>query len=66
MDETPGIAYEMDEWPWGLRCSQCARVFAEGERYSTRLTGFLVGEDAPAVVEVVCVSCARGQPQRSA
>lgn len=66
MEEALGIAYEVAEWPWGLRCSQCARVFAEGERYSTRLTAFLAGENAPAVAEVVCVSCARGQPQRIA
>ena len=55
MAEALGIAYVDSEWEHGLRCGDCGRLFAEGDRYSERLDS-VIG-DAPCVV-IVCVGCA--------
>jgi len=50
-----GIEYHDDDWPHGLRCGQCRRVFRESERFSETLDGFV---DEVPVLGIVCVPCA--------
>lgn len=54
-DLLDGEVYHEEEWPHGLRCAECSRLFTEGERYSARLTGFQ--DDIPMTL-IVCVGCA--------
>jgi hypothetical protein len=50
-----GIEYRDDDWPHGLRCSQCRRVLREPERYTEKLDGFT--NDTP-LISIVCLACA--------
>lgn len=47
--------YAADDWPHGLRCSECDTLFIEGQPISERLDCFI--GDMPCVV-LVCVGCA--------
>lgn len=57
MSETllSGVEYHDDDWPHGLACSQCRRVFSEPERYSEQLDA--VTDDA-LLTRIVCLGCA--------
>jgi hypothetical protein len=50
-----GIPYHDAEWPHGLRCADCHRVMAEGDRYSEQLAS--MADELP-VVRIVCLGCA--------
>lgn len=53
---TYGREYDPAEWPHGLRCIDCDRKLAEGDRYATRLEAFT--EDGTPITEVICLECA--------
>jgi hypothetical protein len=62
MDEL--IVTETD-WPYGLRCMDCATGLREGAAYSKRLVGITAGDDdrldgGYPIVEIVCVPCGLG------
>jgi hypothetical protein len=63
MDEL--IVTEAD-WPYGLRCMECATGLSEGAAYSKRLVGVTnAGDDDRSsggypIVEIVCVPCGLG------
>jgi hypothetical protein len=63
MDEL--IVTEAD-WPYGLRCMDCAAGLGEGAPYSKRLVGIASAGDADRsdggnpIVEIVCVPCGLG------
>jgi RNase P subunit RPR2 len=60
MDE---YTFHENDWPWGLRCTDCHRLFVQGEKYSERLTGVAMGSNAASpspVVEITCVPCGMG------
>lgn len=62
--EELGVVYEARDWPHGLMCAVCPRVFREGDRYSERLYAF--AGNAP-IVEILCLSCATAEaPERQA
>ena len=50
----PDLIVRAEEWPYGLRCGECARVLDDGDRYAERLMG-MVG-DTP-MVKIVCCPC---------
>ena len=51
--------YRPSEWPGGLRCDECRRLFFPGDPVSERFEGLNADGDMPIVV-VVCVPCALG------
>jgi len=53
--DTYGREYTAEEWPYGLRCIDCDKRFEEGDRYATRLEGFI--NELP-LTEVICLECA--------
>jgi hypothetical protein len=53
------------DWPHGLRCAECDRELAEGDRYSERFYGLTAPcEDGKCAVRpivlIVCLRCALG------
>jgi RNase P subunit RPR2 len=52
-DESP--TFQSEDWPHGLRCASCERLFTDGMPYSERLEGFQ--DDIPMCV-ITCVECA--------
>lgn len=59
MNERYGLEYNPDDWPYGLRCIDCDKLFEQGDRYSRRLTGMdTLGEDEVFCVEIICLECA--------
>jgi hypothetical protein len=53
------------DWPYGLRCMDCATGLGEGAAYSKRLVGITAGNDDRSdggypIVEIVCVPCGLG------
>jgi hypothetical protein len=59
-----GLLYQEVEWPHGLMCAECPRMFREGERYTMDLYAF--SGDVP-IVQIVCLECAawRSESPRS-
>jgi hypothetical protein len=57
-----GVEYREEDWPHGLRCIDCDRLLADGDRYATRLTGF---QDEIPITEVVCLECALNPQEAS-
>jgi len=55
-DLLSGIEYHDDDWPHGLACGQCRRVFTEPDRYSEQLDG--ATEDGALLVRIICLGCA--------
>jgi hypothetical protein len=55
-----GVIYRDDDWPHGLSCSQCRRVFSEPERYVEQPDAFI---DDTLLTRIVCLACA-GLPER--
>ena len=51
-----GIEYRDDDWPHGLSCGQCRRVFTEPDRYSEQLDG--ITEDGELLIQILCLGCA--------
>lgn len=57
MDVAPyGKKYREEDFPHGLRCIDCDRALAEGDRYATRLEAF-TGDGVP-ITEIICLECA--------
>jgi RNase P subunit RPR2 len=50
-----GEIVRAEDWPHGLRCGECSRPLADGDRYSERLIA-MAGE--VPIVRIVCTSCA--------
>lgn len=49
-----GEAYRDANWPHGLRCGQCRRIFSEAERYVAQPDACV--EDA-LLTKIVCLAC---------
>lgn len=50
-----GTEYHAEDWPHGLRCIDCDKTMEEGDRYASRLEGFI---DETPVTYIVCLECA--------
>lgn len=55
MSTALGINFIASDWPEGLVCPGCRHVFADGDRFTEVLDGFI--GDVPAC-QVMCLACA--------
>lgn len=53
--------YRDGDWPHGLRCGECSRLFEDGMPISEQIDNMI--EDIPCVVPV-CVPCGLEKPVR--
>jgi hypothetical protein len=51
------VRYSDEEWPHGMRCAECDRLFEDGDEYEAVLHS-MMAEGVPMLL-VLCYVCAR-------